>query len=799
MSIQQTLRCSGEIVVLTDLNTSQAQKGRIVFVDKSNESRVIAGMRIFGTPQSRLLIDAYNSANGLAFRTNIDQGTTTEGGRGLPYAFEILPRQVNATVPTWIVEPNSAQQGPELGACMLEVGRYGTSKVPVPLDPSVRYIATFRQNTYQKTEQIQIGIGNLDYGHHTVYGFQPLFATNGAPLGGTSYLAHATSRNNEPLKCITWDQTGKVTIPGTITATTYENLPPVPPAQLLPLTLDKTNNRVGINQTNPVQALDVVGNGHFTGTLDVGNLAVQNSVIVVGDATFDGVVDARQDVNITKNLHVLGDTTLFRLGVVDSVSAYKYFSGSSFLVGGNSDPEGSVDGVPGSLYMRSDTGAVYVKTLPPGTTGWKELGSGSGDLTPITLDKTNNRVGINQTSPLQALDVTGNAHITGTLDVTDIVVENSLMVAGQGTFEGIFAVDDITCGTLHLGSIINSSKSNVLMYDTTTKEVSYGASPAPDLAPITLDKINNRVGINFATPSYTLGVGGDANLATGGVYRINGDRVLATKASGSTVIVGPTITVPDTSIQSVCIGTDSNVTTNCVSIGYNAGRISPGASTVAIGSEAGKTLQGNSSVAIGCLAGFTNQHANSIILNATGSALNSNGNSRFYVKPVRQDTAAPSLLGYDATTGEITYGVSKGVDVTSTTISFGNPGGSTSEYVNVTLATPGTYEITVEHWYTCNTPITVTSSMVYNCTEGTLSMTGFVASKKFVPSQTVSNLFPTAYAVNNKLLGNSVKFSGISAVSSNASFIITYTISNPQPIPVNTFTTYRKTTVVKLS
>jgi hypothetical protein len=77
-------------------------------------------------------------------------------------------------------------------------------------------------------------------------------------------------------------------------------------------------------------------------------------------------------------------------------------------------------------------------------------------------------------------------------------------------------------------------------------------------------------------------------------------------------------------------------------------------------------------------------------------------------------------------------------------------------------------------------------------------MTGFVASKKFVPSQTVSNLFPAAYAVNNKLLGNSVKFSGISILS-NASFIIAYTISNPQPIPVNTFTISRKTTVVKLS
>jgi hypothetical protein len=795
-TVQQTMRVPGEIQIISTA-AYRALSGKVTFLGPLD--REYGQLRVFGeSGRYTLLLDSSGTPDGMAIRTTTDEGSSLINGKSKPYAF--IAKQGYCQTPQIRVSDDAwpSTVPYQIGQEPLAVSRAGTKDTT---QTSTNIASFYQQNWKTGGEIIRVVLGGNQYVGFGCWGF---FTPTSSPTDSNRYTFFGINNGSTDLQSIKILSNGDVTMLNrltvpTISATTYENLPAVPPAQLLPLTLDKTNNRVGINQTNPVQALDVVGNGHFTGTLDIGNLAVQNSVIVVGDATFDGVVDARQDVNITKNLHVLGDTTLFRLGVVDSVSAYKYFSGSSFLVGGNSDPEGSVDGVPGSLYMRSDTGAVYVKTLPPGTTGWKELGSGSGDLTPITLDKTNNRVGINQTSPLQALDVTGNAHITGTLDVTDIVVENSLMVAGQGTFEGIFAVDDITCGTLHLGSIINSSKSNVLMYDTTTKEVSYGASPAPDLAPITLDKINNRVGINFATPSYTLGVGGDANLATGGVYRINGDRVLATKASGSTVIVGPTITVPDTSIQSVCIGTDSNVTTNCVSIGYNAGRISPGASTVAIGSEAGKTLQGNSSVAIGCLAGFTNQHANSIILNATGSALNSNGNSRFYVKPVRQDTAAPSLLGYDATTGEITYGVSKGVDVTSTTISFGNPGGSTSEYVNVTLATPGTYEITVEHWYTCNTPITVTSSMVYNCTEGTLSMTGFVASKKFVPSQTVSNLTPMAYAVNNKLLGNSVKFLGISAVSSNASFVITYTISNPQPIPANTFTTYRKTTVVKLS
>jgi hypothetical protein len=65
--------------------------------------------------------------------------------------------------------------------------------------------------------------------------------------------------------------------------------------------------------------------------------------------------------------------------------------------------------------------------------GNNNLGNASSDTTAITgilnvdsgvlyVDPTNNRVGINDTTPSEALDVTGNALISGTLGVTGVII-----------------------------------------------------------------------------------------------------------------------------------------------------------------------------------------------------------------------------------------------------------------------------------------------------------------------------------------------------------------------------------------
>ena len=225
----------------------------------------------------------------------------------------------------------------------------------------------------------------------------------------------------------------------TISATNYLNLPAVPPAQLLPITLDATNNRVGINNTTPHVALAVTGHASVTETMDAGNLASRGMLLVVGDTTLSANLEVKGFTGIEGDLSVLGDTTLYNTNVIGKVTA------------GTVE---ALDTTTGTLHLGSIPNSSKSNVLMYDTTT-KEVSYGasaSPDLLPITLDKVNNRVGINKTVPTTALDV-----------------------GGAVTASGAVISGGVTSGTLSLTGIPNTTKTNTLYYDTTTKEVSYGA------------------------------------------------------------------------------------------------------------------------------------------------------------------------------------------------------------------------------------------------------------------------------------------------------------------------------------
>lgn len=147
-------------------------------------------------------------------------------------------------------------------------------------------------------------------------------------------------------------------------------------------------------------------------------------------------------------------------------------SGNTLITSFATNPENLVTADPGSLCMDTTHGILYIKSTGTGTTGWTVVGA-SPDLTPITLDKTNNRVGINTTSPMQALDVTGNAQVSGWIMASEVDTNNLAAVS-------------ITTSTINAGTYLNL--------------------PPPDVLPITLDKTNNRVGINTTNPQHALHV-----------------------------------------------------------------------------------------------------------------------------------------------------------------------------------------------------------------------------------------------------------------------------------------------------
>ena len=137
--------------------------------------------------------------------------------------------------------------------------------------------------------------------------------------------------------------------------------------------------------------------------------------------------------------------------------------------------------------------------------------------------------------------------------------------------------------------------------------------------------------------------------------------------------------------DSVAIGFSAGSSTQAaysVSLGRYAGSTNQSQRATAIGGRAGETNQGVGSVAVGYGAGQTNQAANSIVINAQSNSvgvipLNAATTSSFYVKPVR-GAPGTSLLYYNTSTGEITWGTNTAVNpINGTSVRIGQDAGET--------------------------------------------------------------------------------------------------------------------------
>ena len=161
-----------------------------------------------------------------------------------------------------------------------------------------------------------------------------------------------------------------------------------------------------------------------------------------------------------------------------------------------------------------------------------------------------------------------------------------------------------------------------------------------------------------------------------------------------------------------------------VAVGYQTAYTDQGADAVAVGQRAGKTNQGASSIAVGTRAGKTNQAANSIVLNATGADLENTTANSLVVKPIRS-AVGTSMLMYDSTTGEITYGTG-GFDQT---LSFANPNLSISGGNTVDLSdlTPSTIA-----WSAVTSPPTTLTG--YGITDAATSAQGALAASALQPA-----------------------------------------------------------------
>ena len=162
---------------------------------------------------------------------------------------------------------------------------------------------------------------------------------------------------------------------------------------------------------------------------------------VDGDATIQGKFVSYNDNTITYNTSY--QSTIANTGDV----VLKLQSGdtsSSYLAMGKYDDELDV----GFSYWAnsSEPSARYLSIRNGGANRVQisETGDMLVDTDTLYVDATNDRVGINKTSPTEALDVTGNTAISGTLNVSGNITDGSLPLNCGAHYYFYETVDTIT-------------------------------------------------------------------------------------------------------------------------------------------------------------------------------------------------------------------------------------------------------------------------------------------------------------------------------------------------------------------
>ena len=304
--------------------------------------------------------------------------------------------------------------------------------------------------------------------------------------------------------------------------------------------LGNSNSLVGINTSTPAYTLDVTGNANITTNLLVGG----NS-------------------NITGQLNTLGNSL-----ISSNANTIILLGTSNSKVGINtSSPSFTLD-VRGNANITSD---IFVRSNSNITGRLNTFGNArisSNANTTILLGTTGSMIGINNSSPLYTLDVTGNTNIT-----TDLQVGGNSNITGQLNTEGNSLISsnantNILLGTSNSKVGINNSLPlytlDITGNTNITTDLQVGGNAlimgpfisdgdssigANANTTILLGTIDSKVGINTSSPSYTLDVTGNANITTDlqiggntlvmGTFVTDGDSNIGANAN-TTILLGTT-------------------------------------------------------------------------------------------------------------------------------------------------------------------------------------------------------------------------------------------------------------------
>lgn len=229
------------------------------------------------------------------------------------------------------------------------------------------------------------------------------------------------------------------------------------------LYVDPTNNRVGINKTNPAQALDVVGNSAISGnetvggtfgvtgdvsvntnkfnvTASSGNTSIAGTLGVTGDITTSGILTASNSANVTTAppITFTGDTNT---GIGHSAAdTLDYVTGGVSRARLNSTGQQSsvVPDLSGSNTTLYNEYKCRAWVNFNGTTASPSTIRGSGNVSSVTKNGTGDYT-INFTTAIadENYSIIGSGGTLATSGISDICISRVSNVSGSCRIETV--------------------------------------------------------------------------------------------------------------------------------------------------------------------------------------------------------------------------------------------------------------------------------------------------------------------------------------------------------------------------